>query len=176
MSKFYTNISVAKNKILVRGYANGKHFAVKEVYKPYLFIPTSTDSKYRNLNGEALGRMDFDTMSDARDFISKYKEVDNMSIYGMTNYQYTYIYDNYKGMIDYDPSLVSVVGIDIETDMLKSRGFPDIQQAENEITLITISRNGRMSTFGCGEFDNKNPDKVTYYHCADEVALLRVFL
>jgi DNA polymerase elongation subunit (family B) len=33
-----------------------------------------------------------------------------------------------------------------------------------------------MSTFGCGEFNNKNPDKVTYYKCADEAALLRVFL
>ena len=84
-----------------------------------------------------------------------------------------YIYDKYKGEIRYDPALVSVCSIDIETSI--EGGFPDIEKADNEITAITIGRNGRKTTFGCGEY-KEHQDNVQYYKCADESALLLAFL
>jgi DNA polymerase elongation subunit (family B) len=84
-----------------------------------------------------------------------------------------YIYDKYKGEIKYDPALVSVCSIDIETSI--EGGFPDIEKADNEITAITIGRNGRKTTFGCGEYQ-EHQDNVQYYKCADESALLLAFL
>lgn len=175
--KFYTNVAAVGNNILLRGYDNGRRVEKKVPYSPYLFVPAGKDveTKYRTLDGRAVGRMDFDTIKEARRFVSDYKDVDGMPIYGMTNFQYTYIYDNYKGMIDYDPAIVSVVGIDIEVDILSSTGFPDIQEAANEITLITISRNGKKAVFGCGEYA-VHDDNIKYYKCKDEYSLLTAFI
>lgn len=176
MSKFYTSVAMVGNNILVRGYEDGKAVSKKVPYKPYLFMATPNgDTKYRTLDGRPAGRIDFDSIKEARDFLNKYKDVDGMDVFGLNKYQYTYIYDNYKGMIDYDPSLVSVVSIDIEVDILNSTGFPDVEAADNEITLITISRNGKKSVFGCGDYEVHAPN-IKYYKCSDEFALLQCFL
>ena len=175
MSKFYTYVALSKNDILLRGYEDGKRIQEQIPYKPYLFVPTPKETKYRTLEGRGVGRVDFDSIREARDFLSQYKDVHGSAVYGLNNYVYTFIYDYYRGEIEYDPSLISVCSIDIEVDIANDKGFPDIQAAENEITLITMSRNGKKVVFGCGDYVNSNPD-VTYYKCTDEVALLRSFI
>ena len=177
-TKFYTNVAVSGNNILLRGYDDGKRVAEKIPYSPYLFVDDrsgNVENKYRTITGRPAARMDFDTIKEARKFVADYKDVSGMSVYGMTQFQYAYIYDTYKGMIDYDPSHVSVVSIDIEVDILNSTGFPDIQEAANEVTLITISRNGFRSVFGCGDYEIHGPN-IKYYKCKDEYALLQSFL
>jgi len=171
--KFYTNITRHGNQILVRGLNNGKPVKFATKYKPYLFIPSQTQTEYRNLRDEYVGRMDFDSMRDAREFLQTYEDVSGMEIFGLTDWPYMYIYDNYPGEIRYDPSLVSVCSIDIETSI--ENGFPDIELAENEITAITIGRNGKKTVFGCGDYKEHLPN-VQYYKCADESALLLAFL
>jgi DNA polymerase elongation subunit (family B) len=175
MSKFYTYVALSKNDILLRGYENGKRIQEQIPYKPYLFVPTPKETKYRTLDGKGVGRVDFDSIKEARDFLSQYKDVHGSTVYGLNNFVYTFIYDYFRGEIEYDPSLISVCSIDIEVDIANDKGFPDIQAADNEITLITISRNGKKAVFGCGEYVNTNPN-VTYYKCADEHALLRSFI
>ncbi len=175
MSKFYTYVALSKNDILLRGYENGKRIQEQIPYKPYLFVPTPKETKYKTLDGKGVGRVDFDSIREARDFLNQYKDVHGSAVYGLNNFVYTFIYDYYRGEIEYDPSLVSVCSIDIEVDIANDKGFPDIQAAENEITLITISRNGKKAVFGCGDYVNTNPD-VTYYKCADEASLLRSFI
>lgn len=173
--KFYTSVSLARNDILLRGYENGKRIQKQIPYKPYLFIPTPKETKYSTIDGRGVGRVDFDSIKEAREFLNKYSDVHGVSVYGLNNFVYTFIYDYYQGEIEYDPSVISVCSIDIEVDIANDKGFPDIQAADNEITLITISRNGKKSVFGCGEFVNNDPD-VTYYKCADEISLLRSFI
>jgi len=175
MSKFYTYVALSKNDILLRGYEDGKRIQEQIPYKPYLFVPTPKETKYRTLDGKGVGRVDFDSIREARSFIQENKEVANRTVYGLNNFVYTFIYDYYRGEIEYDPSLVSVCSIDIEVDISNDKGFPDIQAADNEITLITMSRRGKKVVFGCGEYHNTNPD-VTYYKCVDEPALLRSFI
>ena len=171
--KFYTNVTRHRNQILVRGIEDGKQFKKEYYYRPYLFVPSQTVTKYRNLRGDSVGKVDFDSMSDAREFLKTYEEVQGMSIYGLTDFTYLFIYDYYRGEIKYDPSQISVCNIDIETAV--DGGFPDISLAQNEITAITISRNGKKTSFGCGDYVEHKPG-VKYYKCADEAALLDSFL
>ncbi len=173
--KFYTYVALSKNDILLRGYEDGKRIQEQIPYKPYLFVPTPKETKYKTLEGKGVGRVDFDSIREARDFLAQYKDVHGTTVYGLNNFVYTFIYDNYRGEVEYDPSLISVCSIDIEVDISNEKGFPDIQAAANEITLITISRKGKKAVFGCGEFVNTNPD-VTYYQCKDEYALLQSFI
>ena len=170
---FYTNVTRHRNQILVRGISDGKPVKFSVKYKPYLFVQANAQTEHKNLKGEYVGKMQFDSMSETREFLQSYENVAGMNIYGLSDWPYMYIYDNYKGEIRYDPALVSVCSIDIETSI--EGGFPDIEEADKEITGITIGRNGRKTTFGCGEY-KEHQDNVQYYKCADESALLLAFL
>ena len=172
MSAFYTNVLLNRNDILLRGYENGQRIQRKVPYKPYMFVP-SPEGTYKTLDGQPVGRMDFDSIYDARDFNKRYEAVDNFTIYGLNNFQYTFIYDTYKGEIQYDPALVSVVTIDIEVDITES--MPEIETAMNEVTAITLGRDGQKVVLGCGEYKEHQPN-IKYYRCKDEAALLQVFV
>lgn len=185
MAEFYTNVAVARDDILLRGYKDGKRVSKKVPYSPYLFTPTRQESKYRTLDGQAVGRIDFDTITEARQFLRNYNDVGGMPIYGLDKFAYTYIFDNYmrRGAIDYDPSLISVCTIDIEVSIANNMGFPDIQMAGNPVTLITMANTNKTLVLGCGDFDldkvsdkDRFPDNVEYVKCVDEKALLRVFV
>lgn len=174
--KFYTNVAISKNDILYCGYEDGRRIRERIPYKPYLFVSSQSDTKYKTLHGKRVGRIDFDTMREARDFLNQYKDVEGMPVFGLNNFAYTYIYDNFRGDIDYDPSTISVTTLDIEVDIAgEDKSFPNIQEAANEITLITISRGGKKAVFGCQPYDVKDPN-VTFYKCRDEEALLTSFL
>jgi len=172
MTKFYTSVFSRGDRIYLRGYDMG--LPVKEVinYKPYLFIP-SKDGKYKTLDGQSVAKMDFDSISDARDFSKRYEDVDNMPIYGLTNFMYMFIYDNYKGEIDYDPKLINVVSIDIECK--SDNGFPNIAEADQELTAITIRCKGATAVFGMGDFKT-NDSNISYIKCKDEYQLIERFL
>jgi len=173
--QFYTSVVQNKNKMLVRGIDNGK--PVKRIYdySPYLFIPTNKETKFRTPTGQSVGKMDFDSIWDAKEFIKEYDNIEGMPIYGMTNFLYPFIFDHFQGEIKYDPSLISVTSLDIETKVGDEDIATAIQTTPNEVTAITISRNGFKTVFGCGDFVTDDP-KITYLKCRDEQALLQTFL
>lgn len=170
---FYTNVTRHRNQILVRGYQNGKPYKKSVQYKPYLFIPSNKATEYKNLKGEYVGRVDFSSMSEGREFLQKYEGIQGMSLYGLSDFTYLYIYDTFHGEVKYDPSVISVVSIDIEVSI--DNGFPRVDTALNEVTAITMSRDGKKVVFGCGDY-TEHQDNIKYYKCTDEAALLRVFL
>ena len=173
--EFYTNVYRKGNKILVRGIQNGKQVKRALSYKPYVFVrgQGQADSGYKTLEGKPVGRHNCESMYDAADYIRENENTHGRTLYGLTNFVYLFIYDYFKGQIKYDPSQVSVVSLDIETD--SSDGFPDIATANREITAITISRNGQKTTFSCVDFSTDDPT-IKYYKCWDEAALLKSFL
>ena len=173
--EFYTNVFQRGNKVYYRGYKNNNRVAEAVDYKPYLYIPhrRDTNTRFRTLQGRPVERIDFDSIRDAKDFLEKYKEVDNFEIYGLTNFQYLYIYNKFNGEIDFDPSLINVITIDIETD--SSDGFPDIEKADKEIAAITLSRKNEKVVFGMKEFVTKD-ENIHYIKCKDEWHLLQNFL
>lgn len=172
---FYTHVATSGTDVLVRGYENGERFERKVAYEPYLFESDNKPSGYTTLEGRHVRKVQFDDMRAARDWFQTNKDTHGKSIYGLNKFTYLYIYDNFPGAISYDPAVVSVVSLDIEVDIAGDTGFPDIQQADNAITLITISRHGKKAVFGCQPFDNDDPS-VRYYQCRDEAHLLKTFL
>jgi len=170
--KFYTFVQQRGDRVYVRGYENGKRVEYIDNYKPYLFLPKK-DGKYRTLDGKPVDKLMFDGINDAKDYIQRYEGVANMDIYGLTVFTYLYIYDKYPGEIQYDPSMVSVVSLDIEC--AADEGFPDIQRADKEITAITLRKNGESIVFGCGEY-KEHQEKITYVRCKSEYELLDKFI
>jgi DNA polymerase elongation subunit (family B) len=172
MSKFYTNVFSRGNKVYVRGYENGKAFQKYEYYKPYLFVDDK-DGNYKTVDKKPASKIMFNSISEAKEFVTKYKDIQNFNYYGLENFQYLYIYDNYSGDVQYDPSKMSVVSLDIEC--IADQGFPDIQLADKEITAITIRKNKLNLVFGCGEFVTDDPN-TKYFRCKDEKELLYKFV
>jgi DNA polymerase elongation subunit (family B) len=132
-----------------------------------------TGGKYRTLDGKHVDKMEFSSISDAKDFISRYDDVSNMEIYGLNVFPYTYIFDNFKGEINYDPKTINVGIIDIECKA--DEGFPDIQKADKEITAITIRCKGKSIVFGCGHYIIQSHDEH-YVKCKNEYELLTKFI
>lgn len=171
--KFYTNIYQRGDKIYVRGYENGQLFENIEIYNPYLFIPKANGS-YRTIDNKPVEKLPFDSIKEAREFIKQYEDVSGFDIYGLTDFKYLYIYDNYPGEIKYDSSLISVGSLDIECKIDNS-GFPDIEKADREITAITIRKNGLSLCFSCVDY-KPTDDSVYYVKCNDEYELLTKFM
>lgn len=169
---FYTNIFSRGSKIYRRGYYRGKR--VKDVieYKPYLFV-LSKNGDYKTLDGRRAEKIEFPSIPEARDFVKKYQDIDNFEFFGLTNYQYAFMNDEYPGEIDYDPSLISVVSIDIETPT--NEGFPDPHTAAVPISNISLSKNGQIIVLGT-KFYKAKSDNVRYVMCKDEKDLLGKFL
>jgi len=175
MSQFYTHVFTRGDKVYLRGYNNKRRVLDIINYKPYMFIPARKESRteFRTLDGKFVEKLSFDSIRDAKNFIKRYENISNMEVYGLTNFQYLYIYDNFHDEIQYDVSLINVISLDIETDA--SDGFPNIEEADKEITAITISRRGEKVVFGMFAYEPKDK-KVTYIHCKDEYDLLTKFI
>jgi hypothetical protein len=117
------------------------------------------------LDGKPVEKMEFDCISDAKDFMKRYSDVSNMEIYGFNLFPYVFIYDKFHGQMDYDISKIKIISLDIETD--SSDGFPDILKADKEVTAITLSRRGEKVVLGMGDYKPKS-DRVHYIKCKDE--------
>jgi DNA polymerase elongation subunit (family B) len=169
---FYTNVFQHKNKILVCGYNDGKRYKQEVNYKPYLFIPTKKDSPYKNIHGEKVDKLPFASIYDAKNFMKQYSDVEGFSVYGLANFQYTYIYDNFRD-IKYDTSLIKTCVLDIETD--STDGFPNIALADKQITAITMMYDKITFCLGYGDFET-NDISIKYIRCKSEEELLEKFL
>ena len=171
--KFYTDVTLHRGNILLRGYDNGKRINYKMDYKPYLFVPSKTGtSEYRSIFGKAVDKISFDSVYEARDFFKRYEDVSGFEIFGLNKFEYTFINDYFPGEVNFDPAKINVGYIDIEVD--SSAGFPDIKNADNEVTAITIKRRDLIISLGCGNYTAS--EGVIYIKCANEAALLLKFL
>ena len=172
--RFYTNVYLRGNKLLVRGYQNGKKFKEEEFYHPYIFeYVGNQNSRYKTLDGRPVKRLDFRSIKDCKDYMTQMSGVTGKQLFGLTHFQYTYINDEFSGQMEYDPSQISVVSIDIETPT--DQGFPDPYVADTPISNITISKNGKIVVFGDKYYKVKN-DNTYYFLCQDEKELLQKFL
>jgi DNA polymerase elongation subunit (family B) len=174
MSKYYTNVCVHSNHILFRGVTNGRRVKSKVKYSPTLFLQSNKQSQWRSLFNDPLEPMKFETIREARDFVKRYEEVANFKIYGNTRYEYAFIADTFRGVIDWDISQLHVAFIDIEVG--SENGFPNPYKATEPITAIGIHRlGGKTKVYGCGSYRN-NDENVDYVTCKDEIDLCERFL
>jgi hypothetical protein len=140
MSNFYTNVISIGNNILYRGVENGRRVKMKIAYSPSLFLTTNKQTQWKNLQGEYLDEIKPGSIRECRDFIEKYDGVQNFKIFGMTKYEYAFIADEHKGMVDWKQENIAIDIIDIEVG--SENGFPDPYKANEPITAIAVKRIG----------------------------------
>jgi DNA polymerase elongation subunit (family B) len=173
-NQYYTNVVGVGNNIFYRGVKDGRRVKYKIAYTPTLFLRSNKTTNFKTLEGEYLEPMKFEGMREARDFVKRYDGVQGFDVFGNANFQYAFIADQHKGMIDWDINHVSIAVIDIEVG--SENGFPDPYQANEPITAICVKYlNGVATVFGCGEFNNVRED-VNYIKCNDEYDLCKKFL
>jgi DNA polymerase elongation subunit (family B) len=176
MADFYTNVQSHGNNILYRGIVDGKRVKQRIEYEPSLYIPARKQTQYKTLTGQPLERKRFETMREARDFFKKFEDVPGApKIYGNTRFEYAFIADQHPNMVEWDIDKINIGIIDIEVG--SENGFPDPYQANEPITAIALKTlGGHMFVWGCGEYQNNNPENVTYIQCKDEWTLCKKFI
>jgi len=174
--RFYTNVQMVGNQILVRGYEDGKTFINRELFNPTLYVPSKKKTQFKTLHGECVEAIKPGSIKESREFIKKYSEVDGFEIYGYERFLYQYISEKYpEEEIKFDISKIKVFTIDIEVS--SEKGFPDVESVAEEILLITIQdyNTKKIITWGTKPFINKQ-DNVDYRLCSDERSLLDTFI
>ena len=175
MSKFYTSAILWGDNVLVRGYDDGGAFSKKIHYKPKLFIPAKNKSEalWSSIEGQALEPIEFDSVTEAKNFIDNYKDVTGFPIYGFSRYEYAWLNEEYRNEVVYDIDRIRIANIDIE--VYAGNGFPNVNSASEEITAITLKKDKTFYVFGCNNYEPERDD-VKYIHCKNERHLLMAFL
>ena len=173
--RFYTNVVQFGNKILVRGINNGKKVQDKIDFSPSLFVRSPKQSEYKSLFGQNLEQIDFESINEAKDFVKRYREVQDFPIFGNTNFAYQYITRYFPDDIDFDISQIKIWSLDIETSA--EFGFPDVNDPLEEMLLITIQDYNTKDIISWGS-KHCEPVKENhkYIRCKDEYDLLKKFI
>ena len=136
MGRFYTNVQLAGNTILYRGYENGQPVQSRAHFSPTLFVPSNKKEKYRTLNGEYVKPIKFDSAKEAREFIQQYEDVEGFKVHGYERYVYQFISKEFPNEVNYDISQMKIFALDIEVQC--ENGFPNVEEAAEEMLSITI--------------------------------------
>jgi len=145
-------------------------------YRPTLFVPKKDgDSDWHTLEGTPVSPVKFESIKEGMEYVDRYKDVEGFTFHGQTQFQYQYITETYPKTIQWDKDLIKLFSIDIET--ATENGFPNIQEANEEVLLITIKDNHhkQIVTFGSRPYMTDRKD-VKYMQCTDESNLLKTFV
>jgi len=176
---FYTNVSRYGNMLLYRGYENGKKISKRIKFKPTLFVSTPK-GEWTTLNGKPCAPIQFDSMRDAKEWISNNKDTAGRQIYGNDRYISQFINEQFPGQIEFNRNLINVTSIDIEVQ--SDDGFPEPDLANNPITAITIKNNidNTYYVWGLGDYNAEQSymttHRVVYVKCESELQLLHSFI
>jgi DNA polymerase elongation subunit (family B) len=174
MFSFYTDVRQYGNRMLVRAVENNRKVSYEVKYKPYLFIPSKkNNSEYSTVFGDKVDKIEFESIKEAKNFVERYKDVENFEFYGMTQFVYPFLNDTFPGEILYDREFINVISIDIET--MSDGGFPDIKTANKEITAITLSDGKKFVFLSVKEYI-PHIDNIKVIRCIDEKELLAKFV
>jgi DNA polymerase elongation subunit (family B) len=176
MTKFYTNVVTKGGRLLHRGYdSHGDRVHESLTFRPTLFVPTKKvkPTSWTTIDGVKVDPVDFENMFEAREFIKQYAGVDGFTVYGDIESQYQFIAEIYgsEGELEYDPSLIRVLYIDIEVE--SENGFASPEDPTEKVNAITVFMGGKAHAFGLGDF---SVEGVECHRYADEGQLLKGFL
>ena len=166
---FYTNVQSLGNYIALRGIdERGESIRRKIHYEPTLYVTAQKQSQWKTLDGKMVSPVKWGSMKDTRQAMREYPG----DVFGIEGFQYSFISDNYPGLVDYELSKIRVAFIDIECS--SEYGFPDIRRANEEVLAISIKIGDDFKVYGCGEY-NPSPG-VRYINCPNEEQLLKSFI
>ena len=136
MSSFYTNIQLAGDTILYRGYENGQPVQYRGSFSPTLYVLSKNKEKFKTLDGKYVSPVKFGAAREAREFIKTYDGVENFEVHGYERFVYQYIREQFPTDVDYDINQMKVYALDIEVQC--ENGFPNVEEAAEEMLSITI--------------------------------------
>ena len=174
--RFYTNVYEKFNKMLVRGYEDGKYFQIEDDFKPTLYVTSNKKSKYKTLDGLNVEPIQPGKISDCKEFLKKYENVEGFTVYGNDNYKAQYISEKYpENEIKFDIKKIRLVTIDIE--VASENGFPNVFDCAEELLAITLQNYATKNIicFASRPYVNTRKD-VVYVECRDEIDLIQNFL
>jgi len=178
MNRFYTNVTKYGSKLFIRYCNNGQSYKNKIEYEPTLFVGSSRStepSPWKTLDGRQVYPYKLESVKAASEYVERYKDVEGFEFFGNNQFQYQYITDTYHGEIKWDKEQIKLFSIDIETET--EHGFPNIEEANEKILLITIKDNHhkQLVTFGTKPFTSERKDH-RYIQSQDESLMLRAFV
>jgi len=174
--RFYTNVYEKFNKMLVRGYEDGRYFQSEEEFQPTLYVTSKKQSKYKTLDGSSVEPIQPGKISDCKEFLKKYENVEGFTVYGNDNYKAQYISQTYpEDEIKFDIKKIRLVTIDIE--VASENGFPNVFDCAEELLAITLQNYAtkHIICFASRPYINTRKD-VVYVECKDEIDLIQHFL
>jgi len=136
MSKFYTNIQLAGDTVLYRGYEDGQAVQFRTQFSPTLYVTSNRQEKMKTLTGKPVRPVQFQTAREAREFIKTYDGVEKFEVHGYERFVYQYIREQFPIEVDYDISQMRIYALDIEVQC--ENGFPNVEEAAEEMLSITI--------------------------------------
>ena len=174
MSEFYINVLQRADKLLVREFKNGKRVKYKVKYEPTLYVPVEKKTGFRTLTGQFVSPYKLDNIYEAKSFIDQYDEQPGL-VYGLERFPFTWIAENYEGIIDWDIKKLNILTLDIEVQC--ENGFPDPNKADEEMLCITVKNqsNKQILVWGLQDYEVHNSD-VQYVQCYNEKDLLKRFI
>jgi len=176
MKKFYSNVFLSGDKIFYIGYEDGQRVQYQEVFSPVLYAQSNKQTKFKTLDGRYAQEIQFSSVKDAKEFIQKYKEVENFKIYGNDRFLYQYISSKFpEEEIEYDTSQLKIYTLDIETS--SENGFPNVADTSEEILCLTIKdfTTKKLIVWGTREYENSRDD-VEYRVFWKEEEMFKDFL
>jgi len=168
---FYTNVQPHGNFIALRGVNDrGESFKEKLNYEPTLFVESHKpqNPQWKTLDNRNVAPVKWGSMKDSRQAMREY----GGNVFGFDQFQYSFISDNYRGMVDYDLDKIKIGFIDIETS--SEHGFPDVRSANEEVLAISYRCGKSFKVYGCQEYIPA--EGVEYIHCENEIRLLENFV
>ena len=136
MSSFYTNIQLAGDTILYRGYEDGQPVSYRANFSPTLYVLSRKQEDFKTLDGKNVSPVKFQTAREARDFIKQYDGVEGFEVHGYERFVYQYIRQEFPGEVDYNINQMKIFAMDIEVQC--ENGFPNVEEAAEEMLSITI--------------------------------------
>ena len=174
MSKFYTNIQLAGDTILYRGYEDGEPVQFRTQFGPTLYVLSNKKDKFITLDGRSVSSIDFSSSREAREFIKTYDGVEGFEVHGYERFVYQYMRREFPDEIEYDISQMKIYALDIEVQC--ENGFPDVEAAAEEMLSITIKNMVTKEYFVWAVRELDAPEGVKSFIFWNEMEMLMNFL
>jgi len=168
---FYTNVQPHGNYIALRGVNDrGESFKEKLNYEPTLFVESHKpqNPQWKTLDNRNVAPVKWGSMKESRQAMKEY----GGKVFGFDQFQYSFISDNYRGMIDYDLDKIKIGYIDIETS--SEHGFPDVRNATEEVLAISYRCGKTFRVYGCQGYEPS--EGILFVPCTTEEHLLLEFV
>ena len=177
--QFYTCVNRYFDKLLYRGYDNGRPVAYEVPYEPTIYEGCTWKTGVVGMDGRFVEPKSFKSMKECGDYIKMYKDVGSKYLYGNKNYVNQFITEKFP-TLEFDRDQINVTSIDIE--VASDDGFPEPDEALHPIISITTKNNidNTFYVWGLGDYDVETSymknNRVVYKKCNTEIQLLSEFL